>query len=65
MIVKAETVIAWHRKVSGCSGRGESAVASRVPEGAASDSRSDPNAEPQQSGLGFAAHSWRITEGGY
>src|SRR3954471_1816732 len=35
------------------------------PQGAARDSRSDPDAEPQQSALGCAAHSWRITKAGY
>src|SRR3954452_113499 len=30
MIVKAETVIAWHAKVFACSGPGESTAASRV-----------------------------------
>jgi hypothetical protein len=66
MIVKAETVIAWHRKGfrlfwtwrihRGKPGR------PKVPQ---EISRSDPDAEPQQSTLGCAAHSWRITEAGY
>ena len=30
MIVKAETVVAWHRKAFACSGRGKSAAASQV-----------------------------------
>jgi hypothetical protein len=66
MIVKADTVIAWHRKGfrlfwtwrihRGKPGR---------PKVPARDSRSHPNAEPQQSGLGCAAYSWRIAEAGY
>jgi hypothetical protein len=35
------------------------------PQGAARDSRSDSDAEPQQSALGCAAYSWRITEVGH
>jgi len=65
MTVKAETVIAWHRNgfrfvldVANPSWQAGS------PQGAARDSRSDPDAEPQQSGLGCAAYSWRITEAG-
>jgi hypothetical protein len=65
MIVKAETIMAWHRKGFACSGRGELTVVSRSPQRAARDSRSDSDAEPQQPALGSAPPSRRITEAGY
>ena len=66
MIVKAETVIAWHREgfrlfldVANPPWHGGS------PQGAARDSRSDSDAEPQQPALGCTTHSWRIAEARY
>src|SRR5215831_6612995 len=72
MIVKAETVVAWHRKGFGLFWtwrirRGRPGRP-RVPQSAprtATGPGSDPDAESQQPALGCTAHSRRVAETGY
>jgi len=52
VIVKSETVLARHRKVFACSGRGASAWHARAAEHPAGNPRSDSNDQPQQPGAG-------------
>jgi hypothetical protein len=66
MIVKGKTVIAWQRKgFSFVLDMANPPWQAGAPQGAASGSGSDSDAEPQQPTLGRTVHSWRITEVGY